>query len=32
MINRVSGAIMGVLGVIAMFDGIIEVVLKLLNR
>ena len=32
MINRVSGAIMGVLGVIAMFDGIIEVVLKILNR
>lgn len=32
MINRISGAIMGVLGVIAMFDGIIEVVLKLLNR
>ena len=32
MINRVSGAIMGVLGVIAMFDGIIEVVLKLINR
>ena len=32
MINRVSGAIMGVLGVIAMFDGIIEVVLKFINR
>ena len=32
MINRVSGAIMGVLGIIAMFDGIIEVVLKFINR
>lgn len=32
MINRVSGAIMGVLGIIAMFDGIIEVVIKFLNR
>lgn len=32
MINRVSGAIMGVLGIIAMFDGIIEVVIKFLHR
>lgn len=32
MINRVSGAIMGVLGIIAMFDGIIEVVIKFIHR
>lgn len=32
MINRVSGAIMGVLGIIAMFDGIIEIVIKVIHR
>lgn len=32
MINRISGTVMGVLGVIAMFEGIIEIAIKFMNR
>ncbi len=32
MINRISGTVMGVLGVIAMFEGIIEIAIKFINR